>query len=114
MRPDDFKISSGGLAPLQILNSSGRPNGNSRYLGTEINLSTTYRFAPGIAWDIAGGYLFSGEAMSHAFTTGCCGSTSGTGAAAGTGVTNSGSFGRGGKDGVNDVIIATTRIRFSF
>src|SRR5882762_4304409 len=116
MRPDDFKISSGGLAPLQILNSSGRPNGNSRYLGTEINLSTTYRFAPGIAWDIAGGYLFAGEAMSHAVTVGCCGSTSGSGSnvTASNGVTNSGTFGRGGKDGVNDVIIATTRLRFSF
>jgi hypothetical protein len=110
---------TGGLAPLEILNASGRPNGNSRYLGTEINLSTTYRFAPGIAWDIAGGYLFSGEAMSHALTAGCCGSTSGTGAAPSasgvpSGVTNSGIFGRGGKDGVNDVIIATTRLRFSF
>jgi len=117
---------AGGLAPLEILSSSGRPSGNSRYLGTEINLSTTYRFAPGIAWDIAAGYLFSGEAMGHAITTGCCGSTSASGAAtftnnaatnavaAGGVSTNSGTFGRGGKDGVNDVIIATTRLRFSF
>jgi len=107
---------TGGLAPLEILNSSGRPNGNSRYLGTEINLSTTYRFAPGIAWDIAGGYLFAGDAMSHAITTGCCGATSGSGSTVATSaaVTNSGTFGRGGKDGVNDVIIATTRLRFSF
>jgi len=36
-----------------------------------------------------------------------------TGAVGGP-VTNNGVFGRGGKDGVNDVIIATTRIRFSF
>ena len=109
----DSTLGAGGLAPLAITTSTGRPQGDSRYLGTEVNLSTTYRFAPGIAWDIAGGYLFSGEAMTHAITTGCCGSTSGTGAVGGP-VTNSGTFGRGGKDGVNDVIIATTRIRFSF
>ena len=109
----DSTLGAGGLAPLAITTSTGRPQGDSRYLGTEVNLSTTYRFAPGIAWDIAGGYLFSGEAMTHAITTGCCGSTSGTGAVGGP-VTNNGVFGRGGKDGVNDVIIATTRIRFSF
>ena len=109
----DSTLGAGGLAPLAITTSTGRPQGDSRYLGTEVNLSTTYRFAPGIAWDIAGGYLFSGEAMTHAITTGCCGFTSGTGAVGGP-VTNSGTFGRGGKDGVNDVIIATTRIRFSF
>jgi hypothetical protein len=109
----DSTLGAGGLAPLAITTSTGRPQGDSRYLGTEINLSTTYRFAPGIAWDIAGGYLFAGDAMGHAITTGCCGSTSASGAAGGA-TTNSGTFGRGGKDGVNDVIIATTRIRFSF
>ena len=109
----DSTLGAGGLAPLAITTSTGRPQGDSRYLGTEVNLSTTYRFAPGIAWDIAGGYLFSGDAMSHAITTGCCGSTSPSGVV-GAATTNSGTFGRGGKDGVNDVIIATTRLRFSF
>src|SRR5262249_21636696 len=104
-----------GLTPLF---TNGRPKGDSQYLGTEVNVSMTYRFAPGIAWDVAAGYLFSGDALGHALTQACCGSTSGTGAAAGTGgtvvTTNNGINGRGGKGGVDDVYTATSRIRFSF
>src|SRR5205814_3127594 len=66
----DSTLGAGGLAPLAVTTGTGRASGDSRYLGTEVNLSTTYRFAPGIAWDIAGGYLFAGDAMSHAVTTG--------------------------------------------
>jgi len=105
-----------GLTPL--FTGGTRPQGDSRYLGTEINGALTYRFAPGIAWDIAAAYLFAGEALGHALTVACCGSTSGTGAAAGTGgtvvTTNNGLNGRGSKNGVDDVYTATSRIRFSF
>jgi len=95
---DSTLVASAGLLPDF---SNGRPKGDSRYLGTEINLSTTYRFAPGIAWDIAGGYMFAGDALQHARTVTCCGETGAQ-------------RGRGGKDGVDDIIIATSRIRFSF
>jgi len=116
---DSALTATGGLFPLF---SNGRPEGDSRYLGTEINISSTYRFAPGIAWDIAAGYLFAGDALGHAVTLGCCGSTSASGAqtvnlANGTftgSSTNSGINGRGGKNGVDDVYTATSRIRFSF
>src|SRR5205807_5777684 len=40
----DSTLGAGGLAPLAITTSTGRPQGDSRYLGTEVNLSTTYRF----------------------------------------------------------------------
>jgi hypothetical protein len=73
---------AGGLAP-------GDGRGDERYLGTELNLSTTYRFAPGITFDVAGGYLFSGEALGY------------TSARATT------------KDPDN-VFTATSRVRFSF
>jgi hypothetical protein len=106
---DSALTAGGGLFPLF---TNGRPEGDSRYLGTEINISTTYRFAPGIAWDIAAGYLFAGDALGHAVTLGCCGSASANGATAT--VTNSGTFGRGAKSGVDDVYTATSRIRFSF
>ena len=111
---DSVLAPNSGLFPL--FTGGTRPQGDSNYLGTEINLSTTYRFAPGIAWDIAAGYLFAGDALGHALTTACCGSTSGNGSTvAGAGaVTNSGLNGRGGKGGVDDVYTATSRIRFSF
>jgi hypothetical protein len=100
-----------GLTPL--FTGGTRPEGDSRYLGTEINAALTYRFAPGIAWDFAAGYLFAGDALAHALTVGCCGSTSGTGAVGGP-VTNSGVNGMGSKNGVDNVYTATSRIRFSF
>jgi hypothetical protein len=37
--------------------------GDSRYLGTEINLGTTWRFAPNVAFDLVGAYLFAGHAL---------------------------------------------------
>jgi hypothetical protein len=67
----------------------GDGRGDERYLGTEINLATTYRFAPGLAFDLAGGYLFTGDAVGY------------TSARAST------------KD-PHDVFIATSRVRFSF
>jgi hypothetical protein len=107
---DSVLSAASGLTPLF---QTGRPEGDSRYLGTEINASMTYRFAPGIAWDVAAGYLFAGDALGHALTVGCCGSTSGSGAVGGA-VTNNGINGLGGKSGVNDVYTATSRVRFSF
>jgi len=102
---DSTLIPSAGLLPNF---STGRPSGDSRYLGTELNLSATYRFAPGIAFDIAGGYLLAGDALQHAVTAACCNGVRTNTAPIG------GVSGRGSKDGVDDVLIGTARIRYSF
>jgi hypothetical protein len=40
------------------------------YLGTELNAGFTYRFAPNLAFDLVGAYMFVGEAHAHARTAG--------------------------------------------
>ena len=37
--------------------------GDSAYIGTEANLGTTWRFAPGLTFDLVGAYLFAGGAL---------------------------------------------------
>jgi hypothetical protein len=83
---DSTLSAAAGLTP------SAGADGDERYLGTEVNLATTYRFAPGLAFDIATGYLFAGDALGHSST---------------------GAFQTGSKDPDN-VFIATSRVRFSF
>ncbi len=74
--------------------------GDSNYLGTEVNLSLTYRFAPGITFDWALGYVFMGNAMAHRYI-----ST----------VYNAGSGVPVNRDiGVDDAVLTTARVRFSF
>ena len=85
----DSTLSTGaGLTP-----TSG---GDERYLGTELNLSTTYRFAPGLAFDVAAGYLFAGDALGHA-----------------TPRSAANPFGGHSKD-PQDVFTATSRVRYQF
>jgi hypothetical protein len=38
-------------------------NGDSQYLGTEINLGFQWRFAPNVALDMVGAYMFAGNAL---------------------------------------------------
>jgi hypothetical protein len=38
-------------------------SGDSRYLGTEVNVGTTWRFAPNTAFDMSYAYLFAGSAL---------------------------------------------------
>src|ERR671918_1541955 len=38
-------------------------SGDSRYIGTEVDLGTTWRFAPNTAFDLVGAYLFAGSAL---------------------------------------------------
>jgi hypothetical protein len=52
---------AGGLTP-------GDGRGNGRYLGTEVDLGFTYRFAPGVVFDVTGSYMWAGPAMSIATT----------------------------------------------
>ena len=56
---DSTLTAAGGLAP------SAGASGDERYLGTEANLSMTYRFTPGVTFDLAGGYLFAGDALGY-------------------------------------------------
>jgi hypothetical protein len=37
--------------------------GDSRYIGTEVDLGTTWRFAPNTVFDLQGAYLFAGGAL---------------------------------------------------
>ena len=38
-------------------------NGDSSYVGTEVNLGLTWRFAPGLSFDFVGAVLFAGDAL---------------------------------------------------
>ena len=40
--------------------------GDSNYLGTELDLGLTWRFAPNTAFDLQGGYLFAGSGLNTA------------------------------------------------
>ncbi len=44
----------------------GDGSGDDRYLGTEADLGLTWRFAPGVAFDLVGAYLFAGDALGFA------------------------------------------------
>jgi hypothetical protein len=79
---DSTFTAAAGLTP-------GDGRGDERYLGTEATLSSTYRFAPGVALDLAAAYLFSGDAL---------------------GYTSPRAFSKDPKD----VMTATSRVRFSF
>ena len=58
-----------GCTTRVAIAGSGRPSfaeGDSSYLGTEVNGGFTWRFAPNAAFDLAGYYLFVGSAMDQA------------------------------------------------
>lgn len=64
----DEKVDTNG-----VLSSTGLTSptgGDDRYIGTELNLGFTYRFAPNVAFDMNGGYLFAGDALRNAATNG--------------------------------------------
>lgn len=84
-------LSAAGLTP-------GDGSGDKRYLGTEVNLSATYRFAPGVTFDLAGGYLFAGDALKFV-------STHGSAAVP---------FGGSSSGDPDNVAIGTARVRFAF
>jgi len=84
-------LSAAGLTPTD-------GSGDERYLGTEVNLSATYRFAPGVTFDLAGGYLFAGDALKFA-------STQGSAAVP---------FGGSSSSDPDDVKTVTARVRFAF
>jgi hypothetical protein len=42
---------------------TGGPRDNSRFIGTELMALVSWRFAPGLSWDNAAGYMFAGPAL---------------------------------------------------
>jgi hypothetical protein len=100
---DSFFVANAGLQPNFVCRKTGQscqPQGESNYLGTELNAALTYRFAPGLAFDWAIGYLKAGNGLSHRYFAGPYD--------AGAGVPVR-------KDiGVEDIAIMTARVRFSF
>jgi hypothetical protein len=51
-------VAGGGLLPAY---ATGRQAGDTNYMGTELFSVVTWRFAPGLSWDNAAGYMFTGE-----------------------------------------------------
>jgi hypothetical protein len=100
---DAYIVTGGGLQPSFVCRNtlkSCRPEGESNYLGTEFNAALTYRFAPGLVFDFAAGYMMAGNALAHRYV--------GSDYNAGAGAPVS-------KDiGVSDIILFTSRVRMSF
>lgn len=94
-------LGNAGLLPSFYCRTTGvscRPEGTHNFLGTELNAALTYRFAPGLAFDLAAGYLFAGNALGHRFVP-----------------TSYAVTAPSSKDGmVNDVIITSARVRYQF
>ena len=56
-----------GLTAAQAFNCVDR--GTARYLGSELNLGFQWRFAPNVAFDLMGAYMWAGNALSTATST---------------------------------------------
>jgi len=88
-----------GLVSAAALNCDAQVrarDGNSQYLGTEVNLGFQWRFAPNVAFDMVAAYMFAGNALSTVSATNVT-----------TGVTNNGR-------NPQDVQAVTARVRYSW
>jgi Alginate export len=56
----DTDTTSGAIRGAPAAATNG---GDSRYLGTEVDLGTTWRFAPNTVFDLQGAYYFAGSAL---------------------------------------------------
>jgi hypothetical protein len=86
------KVDTNGVLSADGITSTTTSSGDSRYLGTEVNAKMTYRFAPNVAFDLIGAYLFTGAAMDHQRAT-----TAGS-----------------DREEADDVYKLTARVRFTF
>jgi len=104
---DGYIVGGAGIQPSFVCRKTGntcRPEGESNFLGTEFNVALTYRFAPGLTFDWAFGYMMTDSAMSHRYV--------GTDYVGGSATSNVAPV---RKDiGVSDIAITTARVRFSF
>jgi hypothetical protein len=53
-------VPGAGLLPAF---ATGRAEGDTNYMGTELFSVVTWRFAPGLSWDNGAGYMFAGTGM---------------------------------------------------
>ncbi len=65
----------GTIAAGTGITPSAGASGDESYLGTELNLGFTWRFAPNVALDVVGAYMFSGDALGSATSTGAAGTS---------------------------------------
>ena len=80
-------VAGAGLVPVF---ADPRPRDSSHYVGTEFMTLLSYRFAPGLVWDNAAGYMIAGPALDA--------------------ITDPAAGARNAKD----IFIYTSRIRFTF
>jgi hypothetical protein len=52
-----------GCVSRVAVNNNSFAKGDANYIGTEVNGGFTWRFAPNAAFDLAGYYLFAGDAL---------------------------------------------------
>lgn len=57
------KVDTQGVLSANGITSTG--GGNANYLGAELDLGFTYRFAPNVAFDLVGAYMWAGNALDH-------------------------------------------------
>jgi len=98
---DAYIVTGGGLQPSFFCRKTLQtctPQGESQFLGTEFNVALTYRFAPGLVFDWAAGYMMADSAMSHRYVN----ADYNTQAPVRRDI------------GVNPIAITTARVRFSF
>ncbi len=100
---DGFLVTNGGIQPSFICRTHSadncRPAGDSKYMGTELNAGLQWKFADGLTFDWAVGWLIAGHALGHRHLGGDYSAAN---------PPNS-------KDrDVNDVIISTARVRYVF
>jgi hypothetical protein len=70
VRWTDEEVDTSGVLTAAGLTSPrlrGRRD-EERFLGVELNVGFTYRFAPNVAFDLIGAYMWTGAALSHART----------------------------------------------
>lgn len=60
---DTAIVAGGGSRTAPVAATNG---GDSRYIGTEVDLGMTWRFAPNTVFDLQGAYLFAGSALDTA------------------------------------------------
>lgn len=60
------EVDTDGVFGANGLTPTGNNNGKERFLGHEYDVGFTYRFAPNVAFDLIGGYLFAGDARGFA------------------------------------------------